>query len=113
MSDTMTDRLTGMLVGAACGDALGAGYEFGPPLLGSEPVLMRGQGQFAAGEWTDDTAQLIAIAQVAAEGHDLTSPQAQDAVCGRLLDWYYSPARLKDIGIHSSIVFPFGSSNHS
>lgn len=101
----MTDRHTGMLVGAACGDALGAGHEFGPPLPSSEPVLMRGQGQFAAGEWTDDTAQLIAIAQVAAEGHDLASPQAQDDVCARLLDWYFSPARLKDIGIHSSIVF--------
>ena len=26
------DRVAGVLLGAACGDALGAGYEFGPPL---------------------------------------------------------------------------------
>ncbi len=56
------DRLTGVLVGAACADALGAGYEFGAPVPAERPVTMRGQGAFEPGEWTDDTAQLLAIA---------------------------------------------------
>jgi hypothetical protein len=28
----LRDRVAGVLVGMACGDALGAAYEFGPPL---------------------------------------------------------------------------------
>ncbi|MBK9739928.1 MAG: ADP-ribosylglycohydrolase family protein [Actinobacteria bacterium] len=105
MRVALTDRLTGVLVAASCGDALGAGYEFGEPLAESEPVLMRGQGPFLPGEWTDDTAQMIAVAMSAADGWDLTSEEGQDQVAAHLLDWYYSPARLKDIGIHSSAVF--------
>ena len=64
------DRISGILVGAACGDALGAGCEFGPALDPSTPIYMCGQGAFAAGEWTDDTAQMIAIA-LAAEKYDI------------------------------------------
>ena len=99
------DRLAGVLVGAACGDALGAGYEFGPPLPADAPVHMWGQGPFAPGEWTDDTAQLLAIAMAAGAGHDLTTPEGEDAVAANLVAWYLSPAREKDIGIHSAQVF--------
>ena len=99
------DRLTGILVGAACGDALGAGYEFGGPVPADQPVTMRGQGAFEPGEWTDDTAQLLAIVLAAADGADLRTIAGEDAVAGRLQDWYLSPARLKDIGIHSAAVF--------
>lgn len=101
----MTDRLQGVMLASACGDALGAGYEFGRPLDPDEPVRMRGQGRFAPGEWTDDSAQMIAIAMAASEKVDLESETGQDLVCTNLLDWYYSPARLKDIGTHSSAVF--------
>lgn len=65
------DRLVGVLIGAACADALGAGYEFGSPMPPDHPVSMRGQGPFLPGEWTDDTAQLLAIALAAADGADL------------------------------------------
>ena len=64
-----SDRLTGVLLAAACADALGAGYEFGAPIDASNAVQMRGQGAFVPGEWTDDTAQLVAIAMAAADGH--------------------------------------------
>ena len=103
--EVTADRLTGVLIGAACADALGAGYEFGRPVPPERPVTMRGQGMFTAGEWTDDTAQLLAIAIAAADGHDLGSMAGEDAAAKNMLDWYYSPARLKDIGIHSSAVF--------
>lgn len=104
--ETVTfDRLAGVLLGAACADALGAGYEFGAPLAALETPVMRGQGAFEPGEWTDDTAQLIAIALAAAEGHKLDSVAGEDAVAANLQSWYLSPARLKDIGIHSSRVF--------
>jgi ADP-ribosylglycohydrolase len=103
--EVTADRLTGILVGAACADALGAGYEFGAPVPADRPVTMRGQGAFEPGEWTDDTAQLLAIALAAAEGSDLRTIAGEDAVAGHLQDWYLSPARLKGIGIHSSAVF--------
>jgi len=105
MGNVTFDRLAGVLVGAACADSLGAGYEFGAPVSHGETVRMRGQGAFAPGEWTDDTAQLIAIAKAAADGADLTTPHGEDLVAANLQDWYLSPARLKDIGIHSSAVF--------
>ena len=105
MENVTFDRMAGVLVGAACADALGAGYEFGAPLPPSEAPVMRGQGQFEPGEWTDDTAQLIAIALAAAEGHNLDSEAGEDAVAANFQNWYLSPARLKDIGVHSSEVF--------
>jgi len=100
------DRFAGVLVAAACADALGAGYEFGAPVPESEAVIMRGQGAFAPGEWTDDTAQMLAIALAASDPEtSLDSPAGEDAVAALLQEWYLSPARLKDIGIHSSAVF--------
>ncbi|MGN6608139.1 MAG: ADP-ribosylglycohydrolase family protein [Jatrophihabitans sp.] len=83
------DRVRGVLLGTAAGDALGAGYEFGPPLPPSTPVEMRGGGGFAwaPGEWTDDTAMAVAIARVAADGHDLRTATAQDRVVRAWVEW--------------------------
>jgi ADP-ribosyl-[dinitrogen reductase] hydrolase len=59
------DRVVGILVGAAAGDALGAPYEFGPAgeltRVGAE---MAGGGGFGwkPGEWTDDTQMSLHIA---------------------------------------------------
>ena len=66
-------------LGMACGDALGAGYEFGPPLAAETEVVMEGGGSFgwAPGEWTDDTSMAVAIAEVTADGADLLSTAAQ------------------------------------
>jgi ADP-ribosyl-[dinitrogen reductase] hydrolase len=67
-------RAIGAFVGAAVGDALGAGFEFDGPGLYTkrfpQPVLaaageMRGGGSFdwSPGEFTDDTAMAVALAE--------------------------------------------------
>jgi ADP-ribosyl-[dinitrogen reductase] hydrolase len=94
------DRVTGVLLGAATGDALGAGYEFGSapvPADGRAAMIGGGLGGFAPGEWTDDTAMTVAVAEVlAARGLDL------EAIGERFLDWYRSgPA---DVGIATGAV---------
>ena len=64
----------GVPTASACGDALGAGYEFqSHPLPSDHSIEMKGGNGFAAGEWTDDSSQLVAIGQAAAKGLDLTS----------------------------------------
>lgn len=66
------DRVAGVLLGTAVGDALGAGYEFGPPIPPARPVGMVGGGSFdwEPGEWTDDTSMAIVIADGFARGAD-------------------------------------------
>jgi ADP-ribosylglycohydrolase len=83
------DRACGVLLATGAGDALGAGYEFGPPLAEDAPVTMRGGGacNWAPGEWTDDTAMVIAIAEVAATGADLRGVDAQDQIVARWVGW--------------------------
>jgi ADP-ribosyl-[dinitrogen reductase] hydrolase len=82
----LTDRVAGAVLGAAVGDALGAGYEFGSAPLppdGCARMVGGGLGGFAPGEWTDDTAMTTAILEVAATGRlDL------DAIGQRFLDWF-------------------------
>jgi ADP-ribosylglycohydrolase len=101
MTDFSADRAAGVLVGCACGDALGAGYEFGhvPADIG---MIGGGLGGFAPGEWTDDTSMAICIAEVAAQGVDLRSGAGLDAVAAGFRRWYQSPPA--DIGILTSSV---------
>ena len=87
LSPAQLDRARGVLLGTAAGDALGAGYEFGPPLPDDAEVTMRGRGGSRPGEWTDDTSMAIAIAEVAARGADLRDAEAQDAIVRRWLEW--------------------------
>lgn len=102
------DRACGALLGSAAGDALGAGYEFGPPPAADVPVDMigGGLGPFKPGEWTDDTSMAIVIAEVAATGADLRSEQAQDQVVELWNGW----ARVaKDVGNQTrSVLFAAG-----
>ena len=89
LTTAQTDRAAGVLLGMACGDALGAGYEFGPPLGPDVPVTMTGGGSFgwAPGEWTDDTSMAIAIAEAAATGADLRGEAARDQIAARWAGW--------------------------
>ncbi len=97
------DRITGVLVGTACGDALGAGYEFKPPVAPDAPVTMIGGGPygFDPGEWTDDTSMAIAIAEVVRTGADLNETDAQDQIVERWLDWSQTA---KDVGNQTRAV---------
>ena len=54
LSAAQSDRAAGVLFGHAAGDALGAGYEFGPPLPETESVSMIGGGTVRLGAWGVD-----------------------------------------------------------
>lgn len=95
------DRVEGVLLGTAVGDALGAPYEFGPPLHPNETIAMKRSALWAAGEWTDDTSMAIAIAEVAAQGIDLRDEAAQDTILQRWHSWAQTSP---DVGIQTRHV---------
>lgn len=94
MTDTRTtsgplaDRAGGVLLGQACGDALGVPYEFATPPGPGELAEMRGGGlgDFAPGEWSDDTAMAVAVAEGLLVGGPLD--ERLDAIAAGFLDWY-------------------------
>ena len=99
LTATHTDRAAGVMLGTACGDALGAGYEFGPPLDASTPVGMVGGGSFnwAPGEWTDDTSMAIVLLQEFAIDDDTVL----DRVTARWADW---ASTAPDVGIQTRSI---------
>jgi ADP-ribosyl-[dinitrogen reductase] hydrolase len=91
------DRIAGALLGMAAGDALGAGYEFKYPPFGDIEMVGGGLGDFAPGEWTDDTSMAICIAEVTAKGTvDL------EQIGEQFLRWARSGP--SDIGVSTSAV---------
>lgn len=105
LTTVQTDRACGVLLASACGDALGAGYEFAVAPLAPDqhPAMIGGGlGGFTPGEWTDDTAQAFVIAQVAATGADLRSARTLDLVAQGFADWY--AGNPPDVGVQTSHV---------
>lgn len=103
-SGSRADRVAGVMLGTAVGDALGAGYEYGSAPLGPDGPQMigGGLGGFAPGEWTDDTSMAWCVLEVAATGGGLESERALTAVARNFRAWYDSgPA---DIGIQTRQV---------
>ena len=91
----MRERLTGAMLGLACGDALGAPAEFKSKAQTQREfgVLreMVGGGIWEPGEWTDDTGMALCVA-----AGILTSPQDPVSEIGsRFLEWRESA---KDVG---------------
>lgn len=86
------DRAVGVLLGAAAGDALGVPYEYGsrplPPVGEAPRMLGGGLGDYAPGQWSDDTEMACVIAQVAADGPDLRSETALDRIADGFLGWF-------------------------
>ena len=103
LNTAQLDRAAGVLLGLACGDALGAPYEFGPPLDPDLTVAMTGGGGFGwePGEWTDDTSMAIAIDEVCATGADLRTDEAGDQIAVRWAGW---AATAKDVGNQTRAV---------
>ena len=97
------DRAAGVLVGAAAGDALGAGYEFGarvaPEAVTMRPGSLTGR---SAGSWTDDTDMAVAIARVAAQGVRLDEAPGLEQVAAGFLEWYSSHP--PDMGMQTRTV---------
>ena len=95
---TIESRYAGTLVGAACGDALGATLEFRNRETvrriypdGLRDIVGGGAFNVAPGETTDDTAMMLGVARACtAEGIDL------DAVAANFVAWWESGP--KDIG---------------
>lgn len=95
------DRAVGAILGAAVGDALGAGYEFGPPLPDDAVVGMIGGGTFdwRPGEWTDDTSMGIPILEAVAVG-----PLDEDALDRVVAAWAGWAREAADVGIQTRQV---------
>ncbi|KQO65144.1 ADP-ribosylglycohydrolase family protein [Curtobacterium sp. Leaf261] len=104
MDDTMRDRAVGAVLATACGDALGAGYEFGPPLGEDTLVEMRGGGPFgwSPGEWTDDTSMAIPILEAVARGDRFDDPRTLGRIVAEWSDWAQDAA---DVGAQTRAVF--------
>ncbi|MEU5591493.1 ADP-ribosylglycohydrolase family protein [Streptomyces sp. NPDC020298] len=99
-----TDRAAGVLLGAAVGDALGVPYEFQATLREDQQpqMLGGGLGPYEPGEYSDDTQMQVCIAEVAATGADLRTPQALDAIAGNFRRWLDGGA--SDVGSQTRAV---------
>ena len=101
----LQDRARGMLLGLACGDAMGAAVEFKP--RGSFPVVtgMQGGGKFRVepGEWTDDTSMALCLADslLACEGFNATDQMRRYK---RWIDTGYRSCKPHPIGIGKNIL---------
>jgi len=62
MNARIMDRLRGVAVGAAIGDALGMPLEFGPAIPPDQLVRTMQSGRLPAGAFTDDTEMALALA---------------------------------------------------
>ena len=103
LSPAQEARAAGVLLGQACGDALGVPYELGSAPLGERAEMVGGGlGHYAPGEWSDDTQMALCVAEVAATGADLTSAAALDEIADRFLAWY--AAGPSDVGAQTARV---------
>jgi ADP-ribosyl-[dinitrogen reductase] hydrolase len=91
LSALQHDRSSAVLLGMACGDALGAGYDYAGPLPPETPIGMRGGADPGAllsrGEWTDYTAMAVPVATAAAAGLDLRAEPTLDRIAAEWVDW--------------------------
>ncbi|WP_207346087.1 ADP-ribosylglycohydrolase family protein [Arthrobacter sp. E3] len=107
LTTAQLDRAAGVLVTTAVGDALGAGYEFGPALPATMPITMKGGGPFgfAPAEWTDDTSMAIVIATSLLDALDAGhSPAGARSLASMVTGWQDWAAGSKDVGAQTSSV---------
>ncbi|WP_103064021.1 ADP-ribosylglycohydrolase family protein [Actinomyces qiguomingii] len=88
LTPSQLDRVEGVLLAQAVGDVMGVPYEPGDvPLEGLPRLLGGGFGDYAPGEWSDDTQMSLYIAQVAATGADLSEDTALDKIARGWCRW--------------------------
>ncbi|EWT03191.1 ribosylglycohydrolase [Intrasporangium oryzae NRRL B-24470] len=102
------DRAAGVLLGEACGDALGVPYEMASPPVGEAVMKGGGLGPYDPGEWSDDTQMTLCVARVAATGLDLASPEALDEVAEAFSAWLAGGAT--DVGTQTRAVLTSAAS---
>ncbi|MFM2237982.1 MAG: hypothetical protein RL389_329 [Actinomycetota bacterium] len=95
------DRALGSIVGLAIGDALGAPYEFKPPVTDDTPITMYYNERWRPGKWTDDTAMAIAIMQAWTTHGNITSVEAQDSLVRIWKEWAKTAP---DVGVQTRQV---------
>ena len=98
MQDELRERIVGVAVGAAIGDALGMPLEFGPPRPADQLVREMLPGRIPAGTFTDDTEMALALAKSL-----LTyRPLNPEDLVQRFVTWIESHP--PDVGIHTASV---------
>uniref|UniRef100_A0A7C4Q1R4 ADP-ribosylglycohydrolase family protein n=1 Tax=Bellilinea caldifistulae TaxID=360411 RepID=A0A7C4Q1R4_9CHLR len=98
MNETIRDRLRGVVVGAAVGDALGMPLEFGSAAPVERLIRTMRPGRLPAGSFTDDTEMALALAESLLHDFDLNP----DDLAQRFSAWYRSNP--PDVGIHTANV---------
>lgn len=98
MDEKILDRLRGVAVGAAIGDALGMPLEFQAPTPADALVRDMLPARLAAGTFTDDTEMALALAESLLHQKPLDPMD----LAGRFVDWYRR--RPSDIGLYTSMV---------
>ena len=78
----LRDRLRGVAVGAAIGDALGMPLEFGPAIPVGRLVRVMRPGRLPAGAFTDDTEMALALADSLLESSPLDPENLAAALRG-------------------------------
>lgn len=81
----LLDRASGVLLGQACGDALGVPHELAHPPVG-ETQMRGGPGRDAPGEWSHDTQLAICIARVSERGGGLRTAAELDEIAAAFED---------------------------
>ena len=101
LSHHQKDRALGVIVASAAGDALGAPYEFEPPIADSASVELRAGGGWKLGEYTDDTAMAYVILRQIALGNSLSAQATLDQI---VADWVEWSKTARDVGIQTRNV---------
>jgi ADP-ribosyl-[dinitrogen reductase] hydrolase len=121
------EKAEGLFFGLAIGDAMGAPVEFKDPNTFPQVVDFQSGGKFnlEPGEWTDDTAMALCLAEALSETSELDSKKLLDLFLKWIMEGYHT-TRGKAIGIgkqtfkvllnyrkNGDLVSPFTASKYS
>lgn len=98
MQDKLRNRIAGVAVGAAIGDALGMPLEFGPARPVDRLVREMLPGRIPAGSFTDDTEMALALAESLLAQRPLNPAD----LAQRFVAWI--EGQPPDVGIHTASV---------